>query len=236
VRLLITRSQPSAARTAVALRAHGHEPIISPLFHIELISKADLRAGPWEAFLITSVNALWGLANQTHRDEVRSVPVFTVGAQTAQAIRGHGFTAVASADGNVDDLANLVAARLRPPARLLYLTAEDRAGDLAGTLCALGFVVDVVVVYRAVTAKTLPAEATLALTAGIDGVLHFSRRTAETYVSAARRADLLVSALRPVHYCLSAQVAEPLVQAGAANIRIAPEPTEAALIALISAR
>ncbi len=235
MRLLVTRSQPDAARTAVALRARGHEPIIAPLFHIEIISQADLSAGPWAAFLITSVNALWGLANQTHRDEVRSVPVFTAGERTAQAIRGHGFTAVASADGNVDDLANLVAARLKSPARLLYLTAEDRAGDLAGTLRALGFVVDVVVVYRAVTAQTLPPEAAAALTGGIDGVLHFSRRTAETFVSAARAAGLLAVALRPVHYCLSEQVAQPLVQAGVADIRIASKPTEAALLALIPA-
>lgn len=233
MRVLITRSQPAAARTAIALRARGHEPIIAPLFHIEMIAQADLSAGPWAAFLITSVNALWALANQTHRDEVRSVPVFTVGERTAQAIRGHGFTAVISADGNVTDLANLVAARLKPPAQLLYLTAEMRAGDLAGTLRALGFVVDIVVAYRAVVADTLPAEAAAALTGGTDGVLHFSRRSAETYVNAARSTGLLMSALNPVHFCLSAQVAEPLIEAGAVDVRIATEPNEAAIIALI---
>ena len=235
MRFLITRSQPSAARTAIALRAHGHEPIIAPLFHIEIIAEADLSTGPWAAFLITSVNALWALANQTLRDEVRTVPVFTVGERTAQAIRGHGFTAVASADGNVTDLANLVAARLKPPARLLYLAAEVRAGDLAGTLRALGFVVDVVVAYRAVVADALPAKAAAALTGGIDGVLHFSRRSAETYVHAARNAGLLTSALNPVHFCVSAQVAEPLIEAGAVDVRVATEPNEAAMLALIPA-
>ena len=37
----------------------------------------------------------------------------------------------------------------------------------------------------------------------------------------------------PVHFCMSAQVAEPLIKAGAADTRIASEPTEAALMALI---
>ena len=32
VRLLLTRPQPDAARTAVALRALGHEPIVAPLY------------------------------------------------------------------------------------------------------------------------------------------------------------------------------------------------------------
>jgi uroporphyrinogen-III synthase len=74
------------------------------------------------------------------------------------------------------------------------------------------------------------------LASGIDGVLHFSRRSAQVYVNATRDAGLHEQALKkPVHFCLSAQVAEPLVQAGAADIRVAPQPGEAALIALIPA-
>ena len=48
-------------------------------------------------------------------------------------------------------------------------------------------------------------------------MLHFSRRSAEAYVDAARAAGLLANALKPIHFCLSAQVAEPLAQAGAAD-------------------
>ena len=115
-----------------------------------------------------------------------------------------------SADGNVSDLARLVAARLQPAARLLYLAGEDRSGDLAGDLRARGFAVETAVIYRAIAAHTLPPAALAALAGGIDGVLHFSRRSAEAYVDAARAAGVLASALRAAHFCLSAQVAEPL--------------------------
>jgi uroporphyrinogen-III synthase len=233
VRLLLTRPQPGAANTAAALRARGHEPIIAPLTWIEILSRADLGAGRWTAFLLTSIHALWGLANQTHRAKVRGVPVFTVGQATARAIRQRGFTTVVSADGTVTDLANLVAARLQPPARLLYLAGEDRAGELAGDLRAWGFVVDMVVVYRAVTAERLPPEAIDALSVGIDGVLHYSRRSTEAYLDAARRSGALANALRPAHFCLSSQAAEPLVQAGAPTIKVAPRPDEAALFGLL---
>ncbi len=233
VRLLLTRPQPDAARTAVALRALGHEPIVTPLIEIEVISGVDPDGGPWAAILLTNANALWAIAGFAWRDDWRDLPIFAVGDRTAQAVRENRFTAVTSAGGDVNDLANLVAARLNPPARLLYLTGEDRSGDLAGTLRARGFVVDMVVVYRAMVAETLPAEAATALTSGIDGVLHYSRRSAETYVSAARAAGLLASALKPIHFCLSAQVAEPLAQAGASAIRIAPRPVETDLIGLI---
>jgi uroporphyrinogen-III synthase len=233
VRLLILRPQPGAAQTAAALRARGHETTIAPVMWIEILSQADLNAGPWGAFLITSANALWGLASQTHREEVRCVPVFTVGERTAEQIRRRGFHSVTSADGNVDDLAKLVAARLKPPARLLYLTGEDRSGDLAGDLRANGFAVDTVVVYRAATAKELPQSAIDALADGIDAVLHYSRRSAEAYVNAAAHSGVLARALSPTHLCLSAQVAEPLADAGATTIKVAPAPNESALLALI---
>jgi uroporphyrinogen-III synthase len=93
--------------------------------------------------------------------------------------------------------------------------------------------VQTVLVYRASVADKLPRAAVDALAAGIDGVLHFSRRSAEAYVNAAQGSGLFTAALTgPVHYCLSARVAEPLNAAGAANIRIAARPEEAALLDL----
>ena len=102
-----------------------------------------------------------------------------------------GFADVTSADGNVSDLARLVAARLQPAAPLLYLAGEDRSGDLAGDLRTRGFAVETTMIYRAIAATGLPPAAADALASGIDGVLHFSRRSAEAYVDAARAAGML---------------------------------------------
>ena len=233
MRLLVTRSQPDAVRTALALQARGHEAIVAPLFGIQIGSEVDPDAGPWEAILLTSSNALGAMAGFARHDGCRDLPIFAVGERTAQAAREIDFTNVSSAGGNVDDLVNLVAARLKPPARLLYLAGEERAGDLAGALRAKNFVVDTVEVYRFAVAETLPAPAIAALTGALDGVLHFSRRSAEGFLTAARNCGLLEAALtKPVHYCLSAGVAQPLTQAGAVKVSIAAHPDEAGLIAL----
>ena len=173
MRLLVTRSQPDAVRTALALQDRGHDAIVAPLFEIDILSEVDPDGGPWDAILLTSTNALWGIAGFGWRDDWRDLPIFAVGERTAQAARDSNFTAVTSAGGNVDDLADLVAARLKPPARLLYLAGEERAGDLAGVLRAKNFIVDTVVVYRFVVAETLPTQAAAALTGEIDGVLHY---------------------------------------------------------------
>lgn len=233
MRILITRPAADAERTAAALRARGHDAVVAPLLTVEFLSNAELGDGSWSAILFTSANAARAIAGHKRRDELRRIPAFAVGKQSAQQLRAEGFANVASANGDGDDLAALVAARLEPAARLLYLAGEDRAGDLAGALRAKNFIVDSVVVYRVVAAAKLPAEAVAALAGKLDGVLHYSQRSAQAFLAAVHQSGLLEAALgKPVHFCLSAGVAEPLTAAGAANVRIATHPDEATLVAL----
>jgi uroporphyrinogen-III synthase len=233
LRILVTRPQPSAADTAMALRARGHAPIVAPLLQIEIFAEIDPDTGAWDAILLTSANALCGIGKFASRRELRDLPIFTVGDATAKTARDNGFTNVNSADGNVDDLADLVGSRLKPPARLLYVAGEERARDLAGALRARNFEVDLAVVYRLVGAKLLPEPAAAALGSEIDGVLHFSRQSAAAFINAARNSRLLKAAMtKPVHFCMSEQVAAPLRAAGAANIRVAARPDEQGLLEL----
>jgi uroporphyrinogen-III synthase len=233
MRLLLTRPEPDAQRTAATLRQRGHTVIVAPLLRIESLSDADIGAGPWTAILITSANAAYAVAAHPRKKALAGVPVFAVGDRSAQAMRDSGFADVSSADGGVGDLARLVSERMTPGSSLLYLAGAERSGDLAAKLWTRNFVVQTTVVYRAVAAARLPPAATDALVRDIEGVLHFSRRTAEAYVSAARSGGLLESALRPAHFCLSAQIAEPLAEAGAITIHVAHRPLEAALIELL---
>ena len=231
---MVTRPEPDAERTAAALRALGHKVIVVPLVRIEATADAAIGGGPWAAILITSANAAAAIARHKRLPELRRLPVFAVGDRSAEAMRAIGFGGVASADGDAGDLARLVAARIKPGAPLLYLAGLDRSGDLAGALGRHGFAVRTVEVYRAVLAVDFPHAAVEAFNRGVDGVLHFSRRSAEAYVTAARSAGLHDRALeKPIHFCLSAQIAEPLARAGGGNVRVAPVPVEAALLALI---
>lgn len=232
MRLLLTRPQADAERTAAALRAHGHLPILAPLFRIETVDQVDMSRGPWAALLLTSANGLRGLGAPEPSAWV--MPVFAVGTHTERAAREAGFTTVHCAHGDAGDLAAIVTTHLKPPARLLYLAGEDRATDLDGTLRAQGFAVDLVVAYRAAAVDTLPPAAAAAMEESLDGVLHFSRRAVEVYLDATHRAGLATAALKPAHYCLSERVAAPLRQAGAATVRIAAAPSEVELLALIA--
>jgi uroporphyrinogen-III synthase len=236
VRLLVTRPEPDAERTAAVLRSRGHAVDCAALLRIESIVDAELGSGPWSALALTSPNALRAIAAHSRRADLLGLRVLAVGRRTAAAARAAGFFDVMAGGGDVQELAQHIR-RWAPESRepLLYLAGEDRSGDLARDLAADGLNVRTVVVYRAVKAERFPPAIDAALAAGqIEGVLHFSRRSAEAYLDCARAAGLLDRALAPFHYCLSEQIAEPLAVAGARTVRVAARPEEAALIDLIN--
>jgi uroporphyrinogen-III synthase len=232
VKLLVTRPEPDGERTAEALRARGHEVLLAPMLRMQAV-EFDLADESYQAVVMTSANAVRSLAGHRHGERLTSLPAFTVGRHTAEAARAAGFRHVHSAAGDQRDLAALLRARFSNTT-LLYLAGEDRAGDLAGDLAASGICVHTAVAYRAVKVLHFPVEIEAALAEqSLDGVLHFSRRSAEAYVACAARTG---HALAPLHFCLSQAVSEPLVAAGATGIRIAARPEEAALLALVGDR
>jgi uroporphyrinogen-III synthase len=230
VRLLVTRPEADGARTAALLRARGHDVVLAPLLRIELID-FELPDKAWSAVVMTSANAARAVADHPRRDMLSALDAFVVGRHTAEAARAAGFRTVHSADGDKDDLADFLRARFgEQSAPLLYLAGEERAGDLA----VGGMPIATVVAYRAVMAQRFAPAVAAALGQGaLDGVLHFSARTAQAYLDCAAHERLLERALAPVHFCLSQQVAQPLSAAGAAAIRIAPKPDEAAMVELV---
>jgi uroporphyrinogen-III synthase len=234
-RLLVTRPEPDALSTAAALRALGHDVLLAPLLQFAPVANADLGTAPFAALLMTSANAARAIARHPRLGELVRLPVLAVGDRSAEAAREAGFGHVASAAGGAVELARLAVVQFGgTTARLLYLAGEDRAAHLAGALGAHGLTVHTVVVYRMAPASTLPPDVAAALsTWGVDGVLHYSRRSAQTYLRCAEAAGLGEEAARPVHYCLSEETAAPLVAAGAATIRIAPQPNEKSLLALV---
>lgn len=234
VRLLVTRPQPDGERTAAALRARGHDVVVAPLIRIEPVD-FELPPEQMQAVVLTSANAARAVAGHSRRDELTGLTAFTVGRQTARAACAAGFPRIRSADGDRNDLVELLRAEYAGvPGPLLYLAGEDRAGDLAAELGEAGVAIVTVVAYRAVKAEQFsPAVAAELGKRALDGVLHFSRRSAEAFIECARLAGVLDRALALSHDCLSPQVAEPLAAAGATRIAIAPHPEEAALLGLV---
>lgn len=239
LRILVTRPEPDASAFARELTAVGAEAVIAPLLEISFSEGRDPDFVPdlegVQALLFTSANGVRALAKL---GAVPGLPVLAVGDATAQAAKEAGFGDVASADGDVDDLARLVGERLDPAAGpLVHVAGSAVAGDLSGALTAVGFTVRREVLYAVEMAKNLPAAAADALRNGsVDGVAMFSPRTGAAFVSLVQQAGLETTCAKLTAYCLSANVKAAVRDLPWGAVRVAARPETAALVDAISGR
>jgi uroporphyrinogen-III synthase len=220
MRVLITRPVEDAERTAAALQAAGHEPLIAPI----MVVRGLPHQLPWpvDALVATSANAIRH-AGLTAAN--RALPIFTVGDTTAAEARHAGLMQVRSAEGDSRDLAQLLKDKLPPGSAIAYLAGVPRQDTALRELDGL-FRLQTVETYKTVAVEHLPDAIREGLKAGrIDAVLHFSARSAEVFAALAATA-LASSKKKPLHVFIAKPAFHPDLQPHTVALR----PNLAAMI------
>ena len=241
--VLVTRPHPDDEATAAALRARGFEVMLAPMLRFEPVAFHDDEDARYGAVVVTSANALRGIAphlqGSRQGSRLLKLPLFAVGEHTASAAHRAGFDNVTPANGDAASLrdsvlASVKAKELKKASPLLYLAGADLARDLAGELDERGFTVVTHTTYRMIPVSSLPREACEAFAAsGIEAVLHYSRRSARAFLEAARAGGVEISALAIPQCCISAAVASVVRDAGAAQVMAAASSDENALFEVL---
>ncbi|MPY72952.1 MAG: hypothetical protein GEU87_01715 [Alphaproteobacteria bacterium] len=231
-RVLVTRPSADAIPLAGELQRRGFDVLLQPLLRIEPTDGPPLDLSGFQALLFTSANGVRAFAR---RSEVRTLAAYAVGDATAAAAKAEGFLSVASAGGDVGDLAALVQSRLDPAGgKLLHASGSAVAGDLAGVLGAAGFSVERRQLYDAQqTDKFDPAVRAALSDGGVDAALFFSPRSAAGFVSLVRAAGLTEACQGIAAFCLSAAVAEAASPVSWRSVAVAPEPNQESLLATL---
>ena len=230
MKALITRPREDSGPLVDALRERGIDAVIEPLLTIRKRENARLELDGVQALLLTSAN---GARAASAAAADRSLPVFAVGDATAREARAHGWNEVESAAGNVEDLARLVAARLKPEAgALLHVAGSAVAGDLVRLLG--GFSVRREVLYDADPADAFSPETASLLRSGeLDFAFFFSPRTAARFAELARPLSPLLEGATALS--ISRAAAEPVERLGWQEVRSAAAPNQASLLAALDA-
>ena len=238
MRIWITRAEPDARRTAEAVAAAGHRPLISPLIRVapltsaaDRLAKALMGVG---ALAFTSANGVRAFAALRPLSD-RHLAVFAVGAATARSAREAGFAVVISAEGDVAALARRIAAENPAPVGVvLHCGALEPAGDLVGELERRDRSARFVAVY-----ETMPQAPTRELLTaleqdppGVGAVLIHSPRAAEELARVLAERPDMSQALTVI--CISKAAAEPLKAFKFARRAVASKPNEAAMIARLA--
>ena len=230
-RVLVTRPEPGASRTAARLEADGFTPIMLPLTEILPLEPA-LPDGDIAAVAISSANAIRG-APAPLVASLSSKPVFAVGDETAAAARAAGFADVRSSAGDAAGLVRDVTAGMPAKARTAYLCGRVRLDTLEAQLAALGFSVVAIETYD--THERLPAlEELNALDAG--------GPVASALVYSAKGAACLARVVSPrtgtifrdtAFICISPRVARELATVASGSVLAAKTPDENAMFELL---
>ncbi|MGY3486205.1 uroporphyrinogen-III synthase [Bradyrhizobium sp. USDA 4011] len=231
--ILVTRPHPDNEATLATLRQRGFEALAAPVLRFEPMPFHDDNAD-YDGVILTSANALRALDLAGSR--LLGLPLFAVGAHTADAARAAGFDKVMVAKGDAVSLRDLVLARVKAgelaaSATLLHLAGADLSRDLAGELSEKGLSVVTHTTYRMAPVAAFPTEVSDAFMANrITAVLHYSRRSAQAFLDIIRADGIEISALALPQCCISAAVAAVLHDAGATNVVVAARPDENALL------
>lgn len=206
-RVLILRARDEARRTAEALEARGHRPLILPLEAARPLDQ-DPPQGAFAGFAVTSARAVPALARHFPADPR---PVFAVGERTGEAALAAGFADVRIAGGTASDIVRLAnAAGLSAETPLLYAAGRTRTGTLEEALDAAGIPYVVWEVYEMI--RLAPDEAAVASVLGgvaPDAVLVLSAGQAEALCGLAARLPTLFQPM-PTILALSRRIAEAL--------------------------
>lgn len=251
--VLVTRPFPDNEATAAALREHGFDVLLAPMLRFEPVLFEDDDTAHYDGVIATSANALRAIDAHPGKTRLLERPLFAVGAHTADAARVTGFHEIVAGDSGASGLPDLVAAHFGDkkksgkfksdnkfksdkskrgaPRVLLYLAGADRAHDLSDDMDARGFSLVTYTTYAMVPIARLPVTVCEAFAAGrVDAVLHYSRRSARAFVTAARADGVEISALALPQCCMSDSVATAMREAGAAQVMVARNPDEKSML------
>jgi len=145
--ILFTRPLEDCREIILKFQSLGHEVSHLPLIDIEGLKYKPLNYSEFSGIIFTSTNAVKFL-NIKNID--KKIACFCVGNATEKKARSVGFQNVFAADGNVNNLKELILQNFNSSeGKLLYISGEVISSNLDQDLISNGYTIERVINYRA---------------------------------------------------------------------------------------
>ena len=145
--ILFTRPLEDCHEMILKFQSLGHEVSHLPLINIEGLKYEPLNYSEFGGIIFTSANAVKFL---DIKNIDKKIACFCVGSATEKKARSGGFQNVFAADGNVNNLKELILLNFNSSeGKLLYISGEVISSNLDQDLISNGYTVERVINYRA---------------------------------------------------------------------------------------
>ena len=145
--ILFTRPLEDCREIILKFQSLGHDVSHLPLITIEGLKYGSLNYSDFEGVVFTSSNAIKFL---DIKNIDKKLKCFCVGNATEKKARSVGFQNVFTAEGNVNNLKELILQNFNSSqGKLIYVSGEDTSGNLDKQLMSEGYNVERIINYRA---------------------------------------------------------------------------------------
>ena len=146
--ILLTRPLEDCSEMIVKFKSLGHQVSHLPLLNIDKVNYDEINFSEYKGIIFTSANAVKFLE---HRKIDKQILCFCVGTATEKQARSIGFQNVIAAEGNVENLKELVLQNFdQNNGKLIYISGETISVDLDRQLLREGYNIKRIVNYRTI--------------------------------------------------------------------------------------
>ena len=145
--ILLTRPLEDNREMILKFQSLSHEVTHMPLISIEGIKYEDLNFSDFKGIIFTSSNAIKFLDTKSVDKKINC---FCVGSATESKAKSIGFQNIFAADGNVNNLKELILQNFNSSdGKLLYVSGEIISNDLDQILISEGYNIQRIINYKA---------------------------------------------------------------------------------------
>ena len=145
--ILLTRPLDDCYEMILKFQSLGHQISHLPLLKIEKVDYKHINFLEYGGIIFTSTNAVKFLDQKKKID--KNILCFCVGNVTEKKARSVGFQNVIAAEGNVENLKELILQNFdKKKGKLIYVSGEIISNDLDNQLIELGYSIKRVINYR----------------------------------------------------------------------------------------
>ena len=144
--ILLTRPLEDCSEMILKFKSLGHQVSHLPLLVVEKVNYDSINFPSFGGIIFTSANAIKFLDLKSID---KKILCFCVGEATEKTARNNGFQNVIAAEGNVENLKELILQNFdKKDGSLIYISGETVSTDLDQQLLKLGYNVKRIVNYR----------------------------------------------------------------------------------------
>ena len=144
--ILLTRPLEDCSEMIIKFKSMGYQVSHLPLLNIDNVDYEEINFAEYKGIIFTSANAVKFLE---YRQIDKKILCFCVGSATEKKARSAGFQNVITAEGNVENLKELVLQNFdQKNGKLIYVSGETISVDLDQQLITEGYNIKRIVNYK----------------------------------------------------------------------------------------